>query len=389
MTAAPSTPAGWYPDPWKHAPLRYWDGSGWTGATGGGVPIAASPESSRAPLPPPPTRREKGSELEQKVAHFLQTLGYSTTTNVVLTGRSGATHEIDVLAEKSDELATRRVAVECKAWAHPIEKDVVAKFHYVLGDLGIGEGIVACLSGYRTGAEAAAREMGVMLWGPDELHSRLGQVVLRDISTGSPKRLASGLPFRVSQAEARSLIEKETCGKLGMGGEEIVWMSPAWIPVAVVQVALTSVEGRIKKVAQTRRIWNAYELVGSTLSSSSSIAPEFVEVDLGGTSLRPKVKLVAARKAIEEAVAKYRGVTAPAAKERHASRLHALGIPAPYRAVAESEVEAYLPIYVAFARRKGGERVVAVDGLRPTIRTGLSSVLTQNSHWLRESLASK
>ena len=29
------TPAGWYPDPWRAAPQRYWDGSQWTEHTGG------------------------------------------------------------------------------------------------------------------------------------------------------------------------------------------------------------------------------------------------------------------------------------------------------------------------------------------------------------------
>jgi hypothetical protein len=33
-TAAPgSHPANWYPDPWLHARLRYWDGNAWTGHT--------------------------------------------------------------------------------------------------------------------------------------------------------------------------------------------------------------------------------------------------------------------------------------------------------------------------------------------------------------------
>lgn len=31
--AAPATPAGWYPDPWRQAPLRWWDGTAWTGQT--------------------------------------------------------------------------------------------------------------------------------------------------------------------------------------------------------------------------------------------------------------------------------------------------------------------------------------------------------------------
>ncbi len=35
---SPSTPAGWYPDPWRAAELRYWDGAEWTGhvTTAGG-----------------------------------------------------------------------------------------------------------------------------------------------------------------------------------------------------------------------------------------------------------------------------------------------------------------------------------------------------------------
>jgi hypothetical protein len=33
--ATPATPAGWYDDPWRRAPLRWWDGSAWTGQTAG------------------------------------------------------------------------------------------------------------------------------------------------------------------------------------------------------------------------------------------------------------------------------------------------------------------------------------------------------------------
>ena len=81
----------------------------------------------------------KGGELEQQVAAAFAAAGYRVQTNVVREDRNGSTHEIDVLAEKTDELLTLTVAVECKAWANPIEKDVITKFDYVRRQLGLGD----------------------------------------------------------------------------------------------------------------------------------------------------------------------------------------------------------------------------------------------------------
>lgn len=300
MTAV--TP-GWYPDPWQQAPLRYWGGSAWTAALSHSSSqqqtnaAFACPDSGagqhQMPSSQPITSQQKGAALEQQIAAFLRTNGYETQTNVVLTGRSGAPHELDVLGVKHDQLTPFRVAVECKAWERPIEKDVVAKFAYVLGDIGIREGIIACLAGYRSGAETAAIEMGITLWGADELSSRLGRVVLGDLSTRAPQHVASGLPFTLSMELARPLIERETKGRLGFGGEEIVWMSPVWLPVAVTQIAVSQLEGRIKKVMQTRRVWNAYELIDGELVWSFAAAPALSEVDLAKRSIRPKRKQTA------------------------------------------------------------------------------------------------
>ena len=102
---------------------------------------------------------EVGRDLEQRVAAFLAGHGYATRCNVVLEGRSGGRHEIDVLAEKSDALTTFRVGVECKAWQQPIEKDVISKLHYVAGDLGLNKAIVVSLAGCRSGAQKAADDL--------------------------------------------------------------------------------------------------------------------------------------------------------------------------------------------------------------------------------------
>jgi membrane protease YdiL (CAAX protease family) len=48
--AAAPPPPGWYPDPWQHAPWRWWDGVAWTGYAGPHVALApAAPTRSWFP----------------------------------------------------------------------------------------------------------------------------------------------------------------------------------------------------------------------------------------------------------------------------------------------------------------------------------------------------
>ena len=56
---------GWFPDPWGHAPLRYWDGRQWTGHTSVAAPIAAPlPYRPDPPFRPDPiAHRRQESRL--------------------------------------------------------------------------------------------------------------------------------------------------------------------------------------------------------------------------------------------------------------------------------------------------------------------------------------
>lgn len=85
---------------------------------------------------------EKGHELERKIEKFFQLHEYQTKRNVILEGKTGGKHEVDILAEKSDGITTFRTIIECKAWNKPIEKDVVSKIHYVVSDLGLNKAII-------------------------------------------------------------------------------------------------------------------------------------------------------------------------------------------------------------------------------------------------------
>ena len=65
---------------------------------------------------------DRGRALEQQIGAFLTQHGYAVRCNVMVEGRSGARHELDVVGDKSDGLTTFRLVVECKAWKAPIDK---------------------------------------------------------------------------------------------------------------------------------------------------------------------------------------------------------------------------------------------------------------------------
>lgn len=141
------------------------------------------------------------------MAEYFRSHGYEARCNEVLEGRSGGRHEIDVLAEKSDPLTTYRVAVECKAWKQPIKKDVVSKLNYIVGDLGLNKGIIVSLSGWRSGADRTAVDLGIDLWGPDELRRHLGDSAAGELSVRRPgcgRRLSTTCMRRLGERFSRA-----------------------------------------------------------------------------------------------------------------------------------------------------------------------------------------
>ncbi|HUK78140.1 MAG TPA: restriction endonuclease, partial [Thermoleophilia bacterium] len=177
-----------------------------------------------------PYSAEKSRRLEAEVAHALAAGGYAARRNVVREGRSGARHEIDVLAEKGDGLTTFSLMVECKAWDRPVDKEVLAKAAFVGADVGADKTIVVALQGATGGAALSAAELGVELWGPEELERRLGRVALADLGAARAQT-ALGFAVAVDHARAARLAERERAkGMLGLGAEEVAWFGLLWLP---------------------------------------------------------------------------------------------------------------------------------------------------------------
>lgn len=334
---------------------------------------------------------EVGRQLEQRIAVFFGTHGYHARCNEILEGRSGGRHEIDVLAEKSDALTTYRVAVECKAWQQPIEKDVVSKLHYVIGDLGLNKGIIVSLAGCRSGAERTAADLGIELWGPDELRRHLGDGAVGELGvapTASSTTLAWGYGFRASTAQAEKAIRSSGKGRLGLRTlERLVWLSPSWLPAYSVRITVAQPEvKRLKTRLRSSTVDNLYEALGGTFLGRVPAAWEQVQPDQK-SALRPLVRDTKIHGALRKALSDYERVSSPAAIQRHGASLARLGLPAPCSSMSVDDTSlVYLPYFVGVLEGDGRHRAVAVSGRTGELSEPVSHVLTANLAQLRAQL---
>ncbi len=78
--------------------------------------------------------------------------------NVMLEGRSGQKHQIDVYWEYEIAGNKHRVAIECKNYNKPVPVGVVRDFKGVLDDLNGVNGILVTKIGYQEGAKKYAKE---------------------------------------------------------------------------------------------------------------------------------------------------------------------------------------------------------------------------------------
>jgi Restriction endonuclease len=343
---------------------------------------------------------EKGRRLEAEIAGFLHLQGYFCRRNVVAAGRSGASHEVDVLAEKSDGLITFRVMVECKNWHSAIAKETVIKADYVARDLGLNKAIVASVGGCASGAEIAAAELGVELWGPSEIARHLGNLSLSELrSTGAPTtaRLAfrAGAPVEL----ADRLIAREARGMLGLGREQVPQTVTTWIPAFLMALSVARVEGRVRPKLRSNCVWTLHEALEGCCLHRWSEDPLPGPVEIEGLVLPPLLRSRAVTSQLTKAAQRLHDVRQPTARERHASALVELGVLTPEQSKSEATgrrfrdlsvdrvVDVLWPTRIGVLERRGQRRVVAICAVTGRRSDAISRVLTSRLGHLEAALA--
>ena len=325
--------------------------------------------------------------LEQRVADYFQRSGYTARTNQKVLGRSGLHHEIDVLAEKRDAAGLHRVAVECKAWRSPIEKDIVYKFERVMQDTGLTKGVIVSAGGLRSGARIAAEQAHIEVWGPDEIRHRLGEEALAGLPLALPDE-ALGTEVSVNRDAAMREIKKGRTGFAGIGAEEVVSMDLVWVPAYELELAVTRLRpGVLRDREEVVRRWNLYDAVAGRLVGQRDDPRKFSSIALTGAVLRPQKAVPQVVAEMRRTITKHRNARTETAQKTRQAAYNALGLPGTTREfVVEADKHPYLPYYVGVLSRKGTERLIAVHGAMCTRSEAVEQALHERIDLFRRAL---
>jgi hypothetical protein len=91
--------------------------------------------------------------------------------NCKVRGKSGVSHQIDVLTSHSDGIHTYKTAIECKYWDRHIDKEVIMKVAEIVEDAGLNKGVIVSKLGFTSDATDYAR------------YRNIGLIELREMQT--------------------------------------------------------------------------------------------------------------------------------------------------------------------------------------------------------------
>jgi hypothetical protein len=114
---------------------------------------------------------------------------------VLMAGKSGVSHEIDVYYEFDKAGVRHRVAIECKDWKNPVSKGQIQEFESKIRDIGNITGIIVSRCGYQSGADIFAKHTDILTLTIEDLPSINVLMGNRIASVALPDESYLGEPF--------------------------------------------------------------------------------------------------------------------------------------------------------------------------------------------------
>jgi restriction endonuclease len=102
--------------------------------------------------------------FEKLVAKLHETGAVTVEHNVVLTGRSGAPRQIDVVIRHKQGLYDHLVVAECKFWNSKVERAHVDELARTVQEVGASRGVIFSTKGFQSGAVTQAKHDAIDLF---------------------------------------------------------------------------------------------------------------------------------------------------------------------------------------------------------------------------------
>lgn len=122
----------------------------------------------------PQPSREIGKEpfefkSKSQLMQYLEKHGYGVKENAQVKGRSGATHNIDMLATRDEGIITHRIAVGIEVYEKPIGLDRIFDFDDKAYDAGILDKVLIAVPGLTKEARQFVRRQGIKVFETGQL----------------------------------------------------------------------------------------------------------------------------------------------------------------------------------------------------------------------------
>jgi general secretion pathway protein E len=104
-----------------------------------------------------------------QLVQYLERQGYTVKKNAKVEGRSGAEHNIDILATRDEGIITHRIAIDVQVSKNPIGLDKVFKFDDKAYDAGILDKVVIGVPGLTREARQFAKHQGTAVFETGQL----------------------------------------------------------------------------------------------------------------------------------------------------------------------------------------------------------------------------
>lgn len=218
---------------------------------------------------------EKGTGFELKLAELFKQKGYRVTHNIKMTGKSGATHQIDVLAQFEAPLHTSTIIIEAKSYQSNIDKDIIMKLIQIQQDVGADRAILSTTSDFTPGAlQTAQQYQNLELWDRAKITSLLGEMQLLDTSDGTIQKTANSVKMveaKLSMNDIQYQAEEaaKSRSKGGLFGKGKIEESVKNVKKFLYPYYDVDMDTKIREVEKTG--WFSKEEIVKTISSRTGV----------------------------------------------------------------------------------------------------------------------